>query len=78
MKLKRLTPDRATEITEQTEGQVVFKHIDGTIKGITFRSSVGFLYVDIDSYSVAVCEQDTKDVFHLGFFASVADEKLRW
>lgn len=76
MKLKKISNERASEITKQSEGAIQFKIIDNVIKGITFPSAVGNIYVDIDSYSISIAEEATKEVFKLSFFAQVADEKI--
>jgi len=76
MKLVTIKDTRLVEIEEASCGRIEFKLLDGTVKGLKLVGPFGPIFIEIDSYSVRVCEAATKTVYHLGFFVTAADTKL--
>jgi len=76
MKFKKIDEKRAAQITKETSGDVEFKVVDGTLKGVCIKYGDSLLNVEIDSYSVIFTEPATKEVFKLSFFAQVCEEKI--
>lgn len=63
LNLKKITLERAAEISAATNGDINFKVVNGAITEVVFPGPNGPLFVQLESYSVSVCERQTKTVY---------------
>ena len=76
LKLVSIDSKRAEEITQASGGAVEFMYMNGSIKELAIETPLGKIYVKIDNYSIQVMEKERKNIFYLGFFTDVADQKI--
>lgn len=65
MEWQTIKPERAKELSEMSNGSILFDIMDNKIIGVKFEGPDGPIAIKIDSYSVNVCETQKKTMWCL-------------